>query len=337
MKSNTSIKSIISMIIVISVLATGCGEGSESGLKDAGNALESVTNNDYKEDGIEYAATGKSEFSNSESNEEAGNKASSEARTDSSEDNSVDTVYDSSSAGVSTDNDDTKGASDNDKIEDTNQNKEEKADMDSTISSEDFYISEITDELFNRMKGKSYKDDCNVPREDLRYIHILHKDLEGNTCEGEMVCHKIIAQDLLEIFEELYLNDYPIERMVLIDEYGADDETSMTANNSSCFNYRVISHTTKISKHGLGIAVDINPLYNPYTKIVDGTRIVEPAAGEPYLDREADFPYKIDEDDLCYKLFIEHGFEWGGSWTSAKDYQHFEMPDFVADELRAIY
>ncbi|PWT29350.1 hypothetical protein CPT75_07595 [Butyrivibrio fibrisolvens] len=209
--------------------------------------------------------------------------------------------------------------------------------MDSTISSEDFYISEITDELFDRMKGKSYKDDCNVPREDLRYIHILHKNLEGNTCEGEMVCHKIIAQDLLEIFEELYLNDYPIERMVLIDEYGADDETSMTANNSSCFNYRVISHTTKISKHGLGIAVDINPLYNPYTKIVDGTRIVEPAAGEPYLDREADFPYKIDEDDLCYKLFIEHGFEWGGSWTSAKDYQHFEMPDSVADELRAIY
>lgn len=337
MKSNTNIKSIISVIIVISVLATGCGEGSESGLKDAGNALESVTNNDYKEDGIEYAATGKSEYSNNESNEEAGNKASSEARTNSSEDNSVDTVYDSSLAGVSTDNDDTKGASDNDKIEDTNQNKEEKADMDSTISSEDFYISEITDELFDRMKGKSYKDECNVPREDLRYIHILHKNLEGNTCEGEMVCHKIIAQDLLEIFEELYLNDYPIERMVLIDEYGADDETSMTANNSSCFNYRVISHTTKISKHGLGIAVDINPLYNPYTKIVDGTRIVEPAAGEPYLDREADFPYKIDEDDLCYKLFIEHGFEWGGSWTSAKDYQHFEMPDFVADELRATY
>ncbi|WP_242994463.1 M15 family metallopeptidase [Butyrivibrio fibrisolvens] len=340
MNSNTSIKSIISMIIVISVLATGCGERSESGLKDAGNALESVTNNNYKEDKIEYAATGKSEFSNSESNEEASNKASSEARTNSSEDNSVDTVYDSSSAGVSTDNDDTKGASDNYKIEDTNQNKEnkgDKADMDSTISSEDFYISEITDELFDRMKGKSYKDDCNVPREDLRYIHILHKNLEGNTCEGEMVCHKIIAQDLLEIFEELYLNDYPIERMVLIDEYGADDETSMTANNSSCFNYRVISHTTKISKHGLGIAVDINPLYNPYTKIVDGTRIVEPAAGEPYLDREADFPYKIDEDDLCYKLFIEHGFEWGGSWTSAKDYQHFEMPDSVADELRAIY
>ena len=184
------------------------------------------------------------------------------------------------------------------------------------------------------MKGKSYKDDCTIPIEDLRYIHILHKDIEGNTCEGEMICHKIIANDLVEIFKELYLNNYPIERMELIDKYDADDEASMTANNSSCFNYRVISHTNKISKHGLGIAVDINPLYNPYTKVVDNEQIIEPLAGAPYLDREADFPYKIDENDLCYKLFTEHGFIWGGNFSSSKDYQHFELPDETADKLR---
>ena len=112
--------------------------------------------------------------------------------------------------------------------------------------------------------------------------------------------------------------------MRLIDEYDADDERSMTDNNSSCFNYRTISHTNKISKHGLGIAVDINTLYNPYTKVVDGERIIEPAAGAPYLDRDADFPYKIERGDLCYNLFISHGFEWGGDWTDRKDYQHFE-------------
>ena len=217
------------------------------------------------------------------------------------------------------------------------ENSESDDDMTLAETKDDFYITTISDEIFARMKGKSYKDECNVPIEDLRYIHVLHKDLEGNTLEGEMVCHEVIAQDLLEIFEELYLNNYPIERMVLVDDYDADDEASMTANNSSCFNYRCVSHTTKISKHGLGIAVDINPLYNPYTKIVDGTRTIEPAAGAPYLDRDADFPYKIDENDLCYKLFIEHGFTWGGSWSNSKDYQHFEMPDAVADELRAKY
>ena len=191
---------------------------------------------------------------------------------------------------------------------------------------EDFYISEITDDIFDRIKGKSFKDDCTLPREDLRYLHGLHKDLEGNTLEGEMIVNYHIAEDVLDILKKLYEADYPIEKMVLIDEYDADDEASMEDNNSSSFNFRFISHTTRVSKHGLGLAVDINTLYNPYTKIVDGVRIIEPITGEPYLDRDADFPYKIDENDLCYKLFIEKGFEWGGSWEDRKDYQHFEIP-----------
>ena len=189
----------------------------------------------------------------------------------------------------------------------------------------DFYISEIPDDVFEKMQGKSYKAECPIPREDLRYVHVLHRTLDGQVKNGELVCHNIIAQDLLEIFLELYLRNYPLEKICLVDEYDADDEKSMTDNNSSCFNYRTISYSTKISKHGLGVAVDINPLYNPYVKTVDGRQNVEPAAGKAYLDRDADFPYKIDEDDLCYRLFIEHGFEWGGAWTSCKDYQHFEL------------
>ena len=191
-------------------------------------------------------------------------------------------------------------------------------------SDEAFYAIPIPDEIFAKMQGKSYKDDCTIPRDDLRYIHVLHKNIEGETLEGEMVCSKLIAEDLLEIFRALYEQSYPIEKMRLIDEYDANDELSMTDNNSSCFNYRTISHTNKISKHGLGVAVDINTLYNPYTKVVDGERIIEPAAGAPYLDRDADFPYKIERGDLCYNLFISHGFEWGGDWPDRKDYQHFE-------------
>ena len=62
-------------------------------------------------------------------------------------------------------------------------------------------------------------------------------------------------------------------------------------------------------------------------KYVDGRRNVEPANAEKYTDRSIEFPHKIDHDDLCYKVFAEHGFEWGGDWEHAKDYQHFEMPD----------
>lgn len=196
-----------------------------------------------------------------------------------------------------------------------------------------FYVSEITDEIFARIKGKSFKDDCTLPREDLRYLHVLHKDLDGKIHEGEMICNKYIADDVLEILKKLFEADYPIEKIRLVDEYNADDELSMRDNNSSSFNFRFISHTTKISKHGLGLAVDINTLYNPYTKVVDGKRILEPATAGEYVDRTKNFPYKIDENDLCYKLFIEKGFEWGGSWKSAKDYQHFEIPDDVVKKL----
>ena len=189
---------------------------------------------------------------------------------------------------------------------------------------DDFYISEIPDDTFAKMQGKSYKEDCTVPREDLRYVHVRHMGFDGEAKDGELVVNKAIADDVLAIFEELYKADYPIEKVRLVDEYDADDEASMSDNNSSAFNFRFISHTTRISKHGLGMAVDINTRYNPYVKTVDGKLSIEPANGADYVDRSKDFPHKIDHEDLCYKLFKEHGFTWGGDWTHSKDYQHFE-------------
>ena len=112
--------------------------------------------------------------------------------------------------------------------------------------------------------------------------------------------NKAIAEDVLAIFRQLYEAEYPIEKVRLVDEYDADDEASMSDNNSSAFNFRFISHTTKISKHGLGMAVDINTLYNPYVKTVNGKLSIEPANAEAYVDRSGDFPHKIDHDDLCY-------------------------------------
>ena len=196
-----------------------------------------------------------------------------------------------------------------------------------------FYLSKITPEIFARIQGKSFKDNCPLPLDDLRYIHILHVGFDGETHEGEIIVNTYVAYDVLDIFMKLYEAGYQLEKVRLVDEYNADDETSMRDNNSSSFNFRFISHTTKISKHGLGLAVDINTLYNPYTKVVDGKRILEPATAGDYVDRTRDFPHKIDHEDLCFKLFTEHGFEWGGDWTSAKDYQHFEVPDAMVKIL----
>lgn len=205
------------------------------------------------------------------------------------------------------------------------------------LADEGFTVSEITPEIFARIKGKSYKDNCPIPLEDLRYLRVLHKDINGETHEGEMVCSVYIASDVLEIFKALYEAGYPIERVRLVDEYDADDETSMRDNNSSCFNFRFITHSTKISKHGLGLAVDINTLYNPYVKETKDGRILEPATAGEYVDRTKSFPYKIEKGDLCYRLFTERGFEWGGEWKSLKDYQHFEVSDERARELYPDY
>lgn len=188
-----------------------------------------------------------------------------------------------------------------------------------------FYSSTLTDSIFSVMKGKSYRADCTTPRSSLRYLRCLHTDIDGHTMVGEMVVNRLIADTVLDILRQLYCAHYPIERMRLIDNWDADDEMAMRDNNSSGFNFRFISHTNKVSKHGLGMAIDINPLYNPYHKrLRDGKEVTEPATGVPYLDRSRHFPYKIEKGDLCYRLFTQAGFRWGGDWKSAKDYQHFE-------------
>ena len=189
-----------------------------------------------------------------------------------------------------------------------------------------FSVSPIPDSIFTFMQGRSFKADCTVPRDSLRYLTCLHMDKNGITIMGEMVLNKSVADTVLQIFRKLYDARYPIERMRLIDYWEADDEMAMRDNNSSSFNFRFISHTQTVSKHGMGLAIDINTLYNPYHKfLADGTEIIEPATGAPYLDRTKDFDYKIEADDLCCRLFKEAGFKWGGDcWEDRKDYQHFE-------------
>ncbi len=190
-----------------------------------------------------------------------------------------------------------------------------------------FYASDLTKEIKEKITGVSYPDsdeNMEISYGDLSLVHVQYYDFNGSVQEGELVCNKKIAQDLVEIFEELYKEKYPVDKIRLVDEYGGDDEASMADDNSSCFNYRVVAGTKHLSNHAYGLAVDINPFYNPYITTRNGKTITSPAGSEAYADRSADFPHKIDENDLCYRLFTEHGFTWGGAWKNSKDYQHFE-------------
>lgn len=192
-----------------------------------------------------------------------------------------------------------------------------------SVFSPEFSAAPIPPEVEARMRGCSYPDGARIALADLRYLRLSYIDFDGAPQTGEMVCNKAIAGDLCEIFRALYEARYPIRSIRLIDDFGGSDEASMLADNSSCFNYRARTGQTRLSNHALGLAVDINPLENPF---VSRAGRVSPAGAEAYADRAADFPHKIDREDLCYKLFREHGFSWGGAWLSAKDYQHFEKP-----------
>ncbi|MCM1326175.1 MAG: M15 family metallopeptidase [Bacteroidales bacterium] len=210
-----------------------------------------------------------------------------------------------------------------------------------TLYSEGFYYEPLSENLQRYITGISYPVTLlsdtepgqntdslpNITYDDLRYVHIWHYDLDGAATEGELICNQAIAGDLTEIFYELYRNEYRIGQVRLIDEFNGDYAASMENNNTFCFYYQTPQENPSLSRHEYGLAVDINPLYNPcITYNANGTEQILPASAESYTDRNRNFPYKIDENDLCYQLFKEHGFIWGGSFNSHKDYQHFQMP-----------
>ncbi len=219
-----------------------------------------------------------------------------------------------------------------DSIEDTSMNSEGDSIMSERVTFQDgFYYEPLNENMKNRITGISYPaDDSNakIHYDDLCYVNVLYYNFNDKEKTGELICNKAIAQDLVEIFYELYQNNYQIEKIRLIDEYQGDDELSMKDNNTSCFNYRPVASTDRLSNHAYGLAIDINPFFNPYiTYNKDGSIHVAPEGSEYYADREKDFAYKIDKNDLAYELFTEHGFTWGGSWNHSKDYQHFQKVD----------
>ena len=109
--------------------------------------------------------------------------------------------------------------------------------------------------------------------------------------------------------------------MELIDRYGADDRRSMAADNTSAFNCRFVAGTNRWSMHAYGLAIDLNPVENPY---VSGSH-VSPPAGAPFADRSRDAPGMIHDGDAVVRAFARRaGWEWLGDGPgSVRDYQHF--------------
>lgn len=184
-----------------------------------------------------------------------------------------------------------------------------------------FYSSDIDDKITQRLKNMGYTD--QVPLEDLQYTRVLYEDFEGRTVVGELVVNKDIATKVENVFYDLYMHKYPIQKMILPDAYGTQISESFSDNNTValCFG---LSEDNEGESHELGYSIDLNPLYNPLIKDNGNTLSVYPMEGQLYLDRTINAAYYIHKDDYAVKAFEKEGFEWYGDRKGNNDYKHFE-------------
>ena len=181
-------------------------------------------------------------------------------------------------------------------------------------------IAEIDDAVRARIEGVSWKpaDERCPPLDQLAFVRVDHVTFDGGAQRGELIVAAQIAGRVVELFRRLWCLGFPIRQLRLVDDFGASDGASMDADNSSAFNFRVVSGTDMLSQHALGRAIDLNPVENPWR--LPG-RVV-PEAGRAYVDRRDVRPGMIVRPGPVVAVFDELGWEWGGDWRHAFDDHH---------------
>ena len=167
----------------------------------------------------------------------------------------------------------------------------------------------------------SWREECPLHFDELSLLTLTYWDFEGKVARGKLAINTTVVPEIVSAFEGLFDIGFPIERIQLVDDYGGDDKAAMRANVTSGFNCRFVDGTDRWSNHAFGLAVDINPLINPWAR--EGNTL--PIEGEPYTARELGLPGMINVGDEAITIFEEVGWTWGGVWQSA-DYMHFSRP-----------
>jgi hypothetical protein len=166
----------------------------------------------------------------------------------------------------------------------------------------------------------SYRPGCPVAPAELRLVRVSHWDFRGRAHVGSIVVRSTVARDVLTVFRRLHTARFPIRRLRPIDAYKGSDARSLAADNTSGFNCRYVigPGPKRWSSHAYGLAIDVNPVENPY---LDRGRILPPA-GRRFLDRSRARPGMAVSGGVLVRAFAAVGWSWGGRW-SPPDYQHF--------------
>ncbi len=168
------------------------------------------------------------------------------------------------------------------------------------------------------MTPSVWRPGCPVGLDRLRMVRVTHYDFTGRVRTGRLVVRADVAGDVVTAMRTLYAKKFPIRWMVPIERFGGSDFKSIEADNTSAFNCRYVDGTKRWSNHAFGTAIDINPIENPYVTR-GGT---SHRASVPYVSRRARPGMAIAGGTLV-RAFAAVGWGWGGTWSGAKDYQHF--------------
>ena len=184
-----------------------------------------------------------------------------------------------------------------------------------------FVINDLSDSQKQKLiQVGAWNKKCPVSLEDLKILTVSFKDFKFKDQVGQIIVHKKIAGNTINLFKDLFQSGFPLSSVRPIYDFSGSDDLSMQANNTNAFHCRFVTYSkTVLSKHSYGTAIDFNPVQNPYYR----RGIVLPNIGQDYLDRSK---IRIGMVESIVHLLKFHGFGiWAGSWSSPKDYMHFEF------------
>jgi hypothetical protein len=182
----------------------------------------------------------------------------------------------------------------------------------------------IPPRLERRLRGTTWHPGCPVPISGLRLLRLPYWGFDGRVHRGPMVVNASVASDVVSVFRTLFAARFPIERIALARKFRPNADPNTKHDLTAAFNCRPVitpaGPQPLLSMHAYGLAIDVNPLRNPYVS-ADG--FVRNRYARPYADRSKDLPGMIHPGDVVVRAFERIGWIWGGTWTGGRDYMHF--------------
>jgi hypothetical protein len=176
-----------------------------------------------------------------------------------------------------------------------------------------------------QMIGSTWHQGCPVPLSQLRVLRLTYWGFDQRVHTGALVTNEAATGPLRHVFRRLFELRFPIHDMSLDDVYGARRNHPRIEDQTGSFECRDAvaspcpgtSPTHHWSMHAYGLAIDVDPIENPYT----GCGITRTKASIPYLNRSRLRKGMITPAVVA--AFRSVGWGWGGEWTGTKDYMHF--------------